>query len=964
MNRNVIIEEWSGKALVPQKIIDGATIPFKLDICSGCFYGCKYCNAALHSVNFKGKKIADFFRSVTIKENIAKILDKELSFYSFLPQHMKRILVNSESDYYHPDVFNGLKNFYLKEIQDLHSSGAQVDDPRLLEALTKSNRDIMLEVFEVIKKHHGKGNSWMLHIQTKSPLISEHVEDLKEIQDMVQVEISFSSYDERILRKIEFDTPTIKERLEAIKKLYELGIFVRALAEPFYGNKEEALELKKMTFKYGAKAFRHKGLEGLAWENITNISYDNFLKRTRKDFCLNSLPSFDDLAYKSGEKILDTDAKEIAYKVFFPSNDRWHESADMSNFTEQDLPKINFGYSETSLLKWGHIRSLTYELDLQQTAARDEDVPSLEQTLIILPDKEASETLIEFDDRYRSRKDIYEYTYSIGELVNEDNVGKPARILGYIYSLSDPVPSYVSLTDESALPEGVDFDRETVYYITIKDVYGKQLECLPVAHKLFGSKLLEYQKTKQLYLLEGTLVSYIDPKLRQYFFYLKNINTHVTPNDLIRVRPDKKEHANKVFKDASYYRGGIRQYLKDKIASGLNIRGLDKAKDLSTAIDFMILQSFSRGLSKDGRYSNKLHSLVIGAPASGKKLLTLIAKILNPIAFELSSSGAKLTPAGLIGNVKHEKGENISNPGYLPLASSGIVCIQDFHEITKNSKQFSAILSKVMEDGEVIDSTSARTKHSAVTSVHVDMNRMSQVDLSAEYNKYTDLNIPINVLSRFDFIIEIPADVERQAAITLAMAAGPRTLGTRNAQAAEPDWQRDLKVIVAHLASTFDYAEIKEDESLYIQEKLKDLLNQNRRHFKKQKHFDAMLTRLQISVEKYAKAIACAETSLKVTKEHIDEAFSFIQYKLEFLSKIDIIEVPDYRGDNDKAARSQQILSNFSGKKVKVKDVCDSINSVSTKKVSQKTIQRDIEDLAKAGHASKAEHGYWEIGDV
>jgi DNA replicative helicase MCM subunit Mcm2 (Cdc46/Mcm family) len=125
-----------------------------------------------------------------------------------------------------------------------------------------------------------------------------------------------------------------------------------------------------------------------------------------------------------------------------------------------------------------------------------------------------------------------------------------------------------------------------------------------------------------------------------------------------------------------------------------------------------------------------------------------------------------------------------------------------------------------------------------------------------------------------------------------------------------------------------------------------------------------MLTRLQISVEKYAKAIACAETSLKVTKEHIDEAFSFIQYKLEFLSKIDIIEVPDYRGDNDKAARSQQILSNFSGKKVKVKDVCDSINSVSTKKVSQKTIQRDIEDLAKAGHASKAEHGYWEIGDV
>lgn len=133
----------------------------------------------------------------------------------------------------------------------------------------------------------------------------------------------------------------------------------------------------------------------------------------------------------------------------------------------------------------------------------------------------------------------------------------------------------------------------------------------------------------------------------------------------------------------------------------LGIKGLEKAVELKKAIDFMILQSVSRGMSGDGRYLNKLHSLIIGPPASGKKLLTMIAKILNPISFEISSNSFKTTSAGLIGSVETKRGgKKISRPGYLPLASDGIVCIQDFHELTKkkNGSELMASFSQFMEE--------------------------------------------------------------------------------------------------------------------------------------------------------------------------------------------------------------------------------------------------------------------------
>lgn len=69
-------------------------------------------------------------------------------------------------------------------------------------------------------------------------------------------------------------------------------------------------------------------------------------------------------------------------------------------------------------------------------------------------------------------------------------------------------------------------------------------------------------------------------------------------------------------------------------------------------------------------------------------------------------------------------------------ASSGVLCIQDFHEVKEKRGLIFALLAKMMEDGEVIDSASARWIHEAITSIHLDMNKYSQVNPTLQLDPF------------------------------------------------------------------------------------------------------------------------------------------------------------------------------------------------------------------------------------
>jgi len=65
-----------------------------------------------------------------------------------------------------------------------------------------------------------------------------------------------------------------------------------------------------------------------------------------------------------------------------------------------------------------------------------------------------------------------------------------------------------------------------------------------------------------------------------------------------------------------------------------------------------------------------------------------------------------------------------------------------------------------MEDGKAIDSTSARKEHEALTSIHLDMNKVSDLfpksvpsGKDIMISRLDDIKIPMNVLSRFDYAV-------------------------------------------------------------------------------------------------------------------------------------------------------------------------------------------------------------------
>ncbi|MCB9250702.1 MAG: hypothetical protein H6613_20260 [Ignavibacteriales bacterium] len=112
---------------------------------------------------------------------MAERLDKQLENLKILPQHLKRVQINESNEYYLPQVINELKK--------------------------QHNRDVMLEILKVFEKHWNNGNKWMLHILSKSHLILNHLDQLKNMKHMVQIEISISSIDEKLIRDLEFYTP-------------------------------------------------------------------------------------------------------------------------------------------------------------------------------------------------------------------------------------------------------------------------------------------------------------------------------------------------------------------------------------------------------------------------------------------------------------------------------------------------------------------------------------------------------------------------------------------------------------------------------------------------------------------------------------------------------------------------------------------------------------------------------------
>lgn len=331
-SHQVSIKSGSVNALNAQKPNDiyPTGFPFTLNPTEGCSFACKFCYSPASPVGIFNRN-NHFFNEAVIKLDIADSLDNDLHRLSSLPQHLKRVQINEHSDYYLMEV--------LKRLNEL-------------------NRDVMLEILEVFQNHWNDGNKWMLHILTKSYLIESHIDKLKEMKEMIQVEMSFSTPYENQRRDFELYTPPIPRRIKTIEKLSNEDIFVRVMAMPFYGGVSELDELKRITFDAGAKAMKNKALNYFNWNEIKNITFDDLIQnKLPKSSNRNDTIISQNHMIKSGEEYLVNDQTETI-DIVMPSDKAWDA---MSKFTErssaQTLAKVEMGYDDLNDVDWGYIKS-------------------------------------------------------------------------------------------------------------------------------------------------------------------------------------------------------------------------------------------------------------------------------------------------------------------------------------------------------------------------------------------------------------------------------------------------------------------------------------------------------------------------------------------------------------------------------------------------------------------------------
>jgi len=393
----------------------------------------------------------------------------------------------------------------------------------------------------------------------------------------------------------------------------------------------------------------------------------------------------------------------------------------------------------------------------------------------------------------------------------------------------------------------------------------------------------------------------------------------------------------------------VLHHLKSELVVHLGIQGLKDVPLLEEAIDFSILQAFSEGTFN--QTSGKLHSLSMGCPGAGKKLIALTCAALNPV-YEEAHPG-KVTPAGLCGATRRAHGRWISDPGSIPLAHGGVLVIQDAHTIPRSAlPRISGVLSMAMEDGVVVDSTAAHAIHAAETAVTIDLNKKTDLvaslgrtsgTVSGATQRVQDIGLPQNVLTRFDFITDFPRDAARQAEVALAMYDRTLRRSSSSVLLRHEPWVRPLQVMVALLRDRNpnpDYSPIQDE----LREIHRELVDANRDQLHRLPMLSDFQTRMANTAMKMSMALCRAHGTEKAKPEMVEVIEKVLRRKVDFIATLE----PDLvvQDPHSAQARRDWILTRFSGQEVTTGDLHEACVEELGERVTRRTIERDLKYVA------------------
>ena len=277
-----------------------------------------------------------------------------------------------------------------------------------------------------------------------------------------------------------------------------------------------------------------------------------------------------------------------------------------------------------------------------------------------------------------------------------------------------------------------------------------------------------------------------------------------------------------------------------------------------------------------------------------------------------------------------------------------------------------AALTEAMETGVVTDSTSSKAKHEAVTAIHVDMNRVSDVKGNVPKGGFADLGIPYHDISRFDFIIELPPKLEKLLASLRKKFSGGTTLSSYPQPRDETRWMRDLKRLIAYQRSVWREVDIPPDVNQYIFERVERAfgLTESSETTVSEKFIQQNIHRVSRSVLKFVKAITCADHNPIASKEDVDRAFTYVEEKIKFLGTLTEDEPP--RPGNPRVEemvrRQERILAHIKKRQFTTADYVRAMGPFASGREEKSARQAATRDLTRlrGKTVTKLRQGVWE----
>ncbi|MEZ4922017.1 MAG: PA0069 family radical SAM protein [Crocinitomicaceae bacterium] len=189
----------------------------------GCEHGCAYCYARPTHEYWGYNSGLDFERTILYKPNAPELLKKFLDRKSWIPE---AIMLSGNTDCYQP---------------------------------AERKYEITRKLLQVLRDYNNP-----VGIITKNSLIIRDIDLLKEMadKDQVAVNISLTTLDEELRRKLEPRTSTAVNKLKAIEKLSAAGIHTQVMIRPVIPglNSHEIPEIIRQSADAGA-----------IWANYINV---------------------------------------------------------------------------------------------------------------------------------------------------------------------------------------------------------------------------------------------------------------------------------------------------------------------------------------------------------------------------------------------------------------------------------------------------------------------------------------------------------------------------------------------------------------------------------------------------------------------------------------------------------------------------------------------------------------------